>query len=65
MKVRFIDAKEKEFIAEAAGRSGESMTTLVRRAALKEAKKILTKKGGKKLEQTGRHTGVPSFFRAG
>jgi uncharacterized protein (DUF1778 family) len=55
-----IGAKEKQLIAEAAGRSGESMTTLVRRAALNEAKKILTKKGGKKMEQaTERHTGVP------
>jgi hypothetical protein len=62
-----IGAKEKQLIAEAAGRSGESMTTLVRRAALNEAKKILTKKGGKKMEQAtaGRHTGVPNFFRYG
>jgi uncharacterized protein (DUF1778 family) len=61
-----IGAKEKQLIAEAAGRSGESMTTLVRRAALNEAKKILTKKGGKKMEQaTERHTGVPRFFKYG
>src|SRR5947208_5462299 len=61
-----IDNKEKELIAEAAGRRGESMTTLVRRAALNEARKILTKKEDKKVEQTMRkHTGVPSFFRYG
>jgi hypothetical protein len=49
-----IGAKEKGLIAEAAGRSGESMTTLVRRAALNEAKKILTKKGGNKMATAGR-----------
>ena|SRR2546427_5550786 len=61
-----IGTEEKELIAEAAGRSGESMTTLVQRAALKEAKKILSKKGGKRIQQAaGRRTSVPSFFRAG
>jgi hypothetical protein len=61
-----IGAAEKQQIADAAHARGESITTLVTRAALKEAKKILTKTGGKKMEQVvGRHGGVPSFFRAG
>jgi len=59
-----IDEKDKETIRQAAARRGESMTTFIGRACVREAQKEL-KKGARKVIKVAHSGECPTYFRIG